>query len=449
MDPVIVSRSDHIISRNNIDQDVLKILYRLKNHGYTAYMVGGGTRDLLVSKVPKDFDIATNARPNQVKRLFRNCRLIGRRFRLAHILFAQGKIIEVATFRCIGEQTTRDGDTLLIRRDNTFGSADEDARRRDFTINALFYDIGTFSLIDYVGGMRDIEARLIRTIGDPAVRFPEDPIRILRAIKFAARLDFKIEPETKQAMWDCRWEIPKSALPRILEEIYRMLRGGAARRSFQLLRENGILEVIMPELNAFLESDQESVLPHRMRFWEYLELIDIYLEKGRRLEDRILMAALLLPLLRFKAETETFSLTDLEALREAIRSISIHIGLPKGDVERHSQMFQLLIKLESYKDIHRPSRILKRKKAETALEMLKFGLEASGDNREAIYWAEEYLKAHPLSEDKQEGRARRSYRGGKKRYHRTEKPVDQGTSPAKVNPHFAAKDLNGPKNTTS
>src|SRR5258705_780881 len=217
VDPRIVPREEHSVSRRDIDPDALKVLYRLRQYEHVAYLVGGSVRDLLIGRRPKDFDIGTSAHPYQVKKLFRNCWIIGRRFRLAHVKFGT-KVIEVATFRRqvqpgeeIGPeapplpdaQRSRDADTdaeRLIHRDNTFGTPEEDAFRRDFTVNALFYDIATFSVIDYVGGLEDLDQRVIRTIGDPAVRFREDPVRMLRAVALAARLQFTIDRDTLEAM---------------------------------------------------------------------------------------------------------------------------------------------------------------------------------------------------------------------------------------------------------
>src|SRR5688572_19119833 len=208
----ILPRSDHPISRKQIDPDALKVLYRLKQASHVAYLVGGGVRDLMLGRKPKDFDISTSAHPNEVKKLFRNCRLIGRRFRLAHILFGGGKIIEVATFRRKSdEEVGPEREDLLVRRENTFGTPEEDAERRDFTINGLFYDIGTFSVIDFVGGLRDLQERTIRTIGDPEIRLREDPVRMLRAVKFAARLDFRIASEDLAAIRHHRADVLKAA----------------------------------------------------------------------------------------------------------------------------------------------------------------------------------------------------------------------------------------------
>ncbi|MDB4954113.1 MAG: poly(A) polymerase [Myxococcales bacterium] len=238
------------LDRAGIDPDADRVVRKLNRAGYKAYLVGGCVRDLLVHRKPKDFDVATSATPNEIKATFRNCRIIGRRFRLAHVFFGS-KIIEVSTFRA----NPRDEDNvdLLIRRDNVFGNETEDARRRDFTINGLFYDVEKEEVIDHVGGLADLDAKLVRTIGDPEIRFQEDPVRMLRAIKFAARLDFGFEPVTWRALLRWRSEISKCAPPRLLEEMHRLLRGGAARRSFELMVETGVLAVLSPYLAGLLE----------------------------------------------------------------------------------------------------------------------------------------------------------------------------------------------------
>ena len=251
----------HPVALRDLDQDAVRIIKRMTRFDHTAYLVGGCVRDLLLDRQPKDFDIGTSATPRQIKRLFSNCRIIGRRFRLAHIYFQNGKIIEVATFRAKdgGEPVEPvedaaapgvpdDGDDLLIRDDNVFGTPEEDALRRDFTINALFYDVNAETVLDHAEGLSDLRRRLVRTIGEPATRFREDPIRILRAIKFAARLDFEIEAKTLAALRQTRSEIPKAAPPRVLEELNRFCRGAAARRSFQLMLDTGVFEVVLPEL---------------------------------------------------------------------------------------------------------------------------------------------------------------------------------------------------------
>ena len=238
------------LDRAAIDSDAERVVRKLTRAGYKAYLVGGCVRDILVGRTPKDFDVATSATPNEIKSTFRNSRIIGRRFRLAHVFFGS-KIIETSTFRANPRDET-DHD-LLIRRDNVFGTETDDARRRDFTINGLFYDVEKDEVIDHVDGLPDLDAKLIRTIGDPDVRFQEDPVRMLRAIKFAARLDFGFEPATWRALLRWRGEISKCAAPRLLEEIHRLMRGGAARRSFELLVETGVLAVLSPYLAGLLE----------------------------------------------------------------------------------------------------------------------------------------------------------------------------------------------------
>jgi poly(A) polymerase len=238
------------LDRAAIDSDADRVVRKLTKAGYKAYLVGGCVRDLLVGRKPKDFDVATSATPNEIKATFRNSRIIGRRFRLAHVFFDQ-KIIETATFRA--NPRDEDDHDLLIRRDNVFGTESEDAKRRDFTINGLFYDVEREEVIDHVGGLADLEAKLVRTIGDPDIRFQEDPVRMLRALKFAARLDFGFEPATWRALLRWRSEISKCAPPRLLEEMHRLLRGGAARRSFELMVETGVLAVLSPYLAGLLE----------------------------------------------------------------------------------------------------------------------------------------------------------------------------------------------------
>jgi tRNA nucleotidyltransferase/poly(A) polymerase len=251
-----------VLDRASIDPDADRVVRKLARNGYKAYLVGGCVRDLLVGRRPKDFDVATSATPNEIRATFRNCRIIGRRFRLAHVFFGS-KIIETSTFRA-NPRDEDDRHDLLIRRDNVFGNETEDALRRDFTINGLFYDVEREEVIDHVGGLRDLDAKLVRTIGDPDIRFQEDPVRMLRALKFAARLDFTLEPATYRALLRWRGEISKCAPPRVLEEIYRLLRGGAARRSFELLVETGTLSVMSPHLAGLMQGEGAPVSAARI-----------------------------------------------------------------------------------------------------------------------------------------------------------------------------------------
>jgi len=287
--PRILSRPEHNISRKNIDPDALKVLYRLKNNGFVAYLVGGGVRDLLLERAPKDFDIGTSAHPQQVRKLFRNCFIVGRRFRLAHVRFGR-KVIEVSTFRRAAEPEQGEH---LIRRDNTFGTPEEDAFRRDFTVNALFYDIANFSVIDWVSGLEDLTARVIRTIGDPAQRFREDPVRMLRAVALAARLDFTIDPDSAEAIRFLRGEIVRSSPARILEELYKILRQGRSQKTFEMLHTHGLLAYLLPEADRAIAEGTQALTGSLAR-------LDAHRQAGLATPDQLtnslLMGSLLVPL---------------------------------------------------------------------------------------------------------------------------------------------------------
>jgi poly(A) polymerase len=304
-EPVIIPRADHRISRRDIDPDALRVLYRLHQSHYAAYLVGGSVRDLLLGRHPKDFDIGTDAHPYQIKKLFRNCWIIGRRFRLAHVKFGT-KIIEVATFRrnipdapadappeapavvVAASPEPADG-AGIVHRDNTFGTPEEDAFRRDFTVNGLFYDIATFSIIDYVGGLGDLEHRVLRSIGDPRVRFVEDPVRMFRAAVLSARLGFDMDPLVAEAIAEHRGLIQKASPSRLIEEYFKILRSGYAEASFQALGRVRLLELMTPEL-----ADPPDAV------WDSLARLDEYRRRfpvaPPELTNAILIGALLVPL---------------------------------------------------------------------------------------------------------------------------------------------------------
>jgi poly(A) polymerase len=328
------------LGEGRIDPDAEKVARRLVRHGYEAYLVGGGVRDLLLGNTPKDFDVATSARPDDVRRLFRNSRIIGRRFRLVHVLFGGGKVIETATFRKTPEEQP-DSDDLLIRTDNVFGDAYEDAYRRDFTINALFYDFERRSVLDWVGGMPDIEQRVVRTIGDPVTRFREDPVRILRAIKFSARLDLAIAPEVYDAIVVCRDTLARAARPRLFEELLRLMRGGAAHRSMWLAWETGVLDVLLPELSAFLadsEGDERSI-------WPLLDAIDRTTRKrGEPLEDAVLWTLLLLEPLR---EACDGARDRIQAAFDFLEPIVERLAVPRRIADAIRRIVALLPRLEA------------------------------------------------------------------------------------------------------
>ena len=271
--PTVYKRAEHCISRKNIDPDALKVLYRLSSLGYTAYLVGGGVRDLLMGRTPKDFDVGTSAKPSEVKRAFRNCFLIGRRFRLAHVRFGD-KVIETATFRqnsqSVGDIIEHAAEGPL--EDNTFGTPETDAYRRDFTVNGLFYNIEDFSVIDWVGGMKDIKDKVIRSIGDPAIRFQEDPVRMMRAVKFSSRLGFSIERKTYAAMKKYHSCILTAALPRVCEEVFRLFPYGKSAEAFRLMWETGLLGDLLPELSANIDRTGGTKCP----VWRHLAALDAY-----------------------------------------------------------------------------------------------------------------------------------------------------------------------------
>lgn len=279
--------SDHEISFHLIDPDAITVIERLRQAGHEAYLVGGGVRDLLAKKTPKDFDISTSALPEEIKTVFgRQCLLIGRRFRLAHIRFGR-KIIEVATFRA-GENSDE-----LITRDNVWGSAEEDVMRRDFTINGLFYDPSNHTVIDYVGGWGDIQKGILRSIGDPNVRFKQDPVRMIRLLKFRARFGYDIAEACKNALLRCKSELTKSSPARILEELLRMLESGYCARFIYLMSDSGIFKLLFPELDHYLRGK------HGDAIFQYLESADILNRKSldRSLNRSVLVSCLLFPIL--------------------------------------------------------------------------------------------------------------------------------------------------------
>ncbi len=281
------------IPEDRLDADALHTVARLRHAGHQAFFVGGCVRDLLLGRLPKDFDLATSAHPGEVRATFRNCRLIGRRFRLAHVFFRGGKVVEVATFRKSPVDVVEDGaeeSDLLITRANVFGTAVEDARRRDFTVNGLFYDPFAGEVIDFVGGRADLEAHRMSTIGEPEIRMREDPVRALRAVRFAARLGFTIEPETFAAMRRHAAEIGRCAPPRLLEETFKILRCGASARGFELLRTCGALPLLLPPLAAFLDRSGD---PARRRFAAHLAALDEHVGSGNVPDEAVLLGVLL------------------------------------------------------------------------------------------------------------------------------------------------------------
>jgi poly(A) polymerase len=283
----------HLLPLDKVDSDALYVMEKLHHAGHTAYLVGGSVRDLLLGRKPKDFDISTSAKPEEIKRLFRNCILIGKRFRLAHIRFGK-KILEVSTFR----SGDNESDTLILR-DNAWGSPEQDVLRRDFTINGLFYDPATQTIIDYVGGYPDIQKKCLRTIGQAFLRFKQDPVRMLRLLKFQARFGFEIDADARIALLECRGEIAKSSATRILEELLRMLESGSAQSFFRLLTEYGLLQLLLPILAHFLETDEGQEV------YSFLQEIDSHIQEPPHplLDRSILLTTLSFPLFQKRIST--------------------------------------------------------------------------------------------------------------------------------------------------
>ncbi len=346
-EPRIYARPEHCISRANISPNAVKVLYRLKNAGYRACLVGGGVRDLLLGREPKDFDIATDAHPEDVKALFGNCRLIGRRFRLAHVHFGR-EIIEVATFRGLHEGETEDEDGQLdakgrILRDNVYGTIEEDVERRDFTVNALYYDVSDFSVLDYVGGVEDLQSGMIRMIGDPERRYREDPVRMLRAVRFAAKLGLRIHPETEAPLFELSHLLDDIPSSRLFEEVLKLFMSGFGVQAFETLRHYGLFEHLFPDTEEAL-SREEDDFPH-MLLIRALESTDARIAEDKPVTPAFLYAALLWEPFRERYASMRANEPDIEdhralnmaadaVTREQVRSTSVpkRFSLPMREI---------------------------------------------------------------------------------------------------------------------
>ena len=311
MDPKIYTSQDHHIRNDLIDPNALNVLKKLHETGHTAYLVGGGVRDLLMRKKPKDFDISTSARPEEIKDIFRNCILIGRRFRLAHIRFGK-QIIEVSTFRA-GDPA----DDELIIRDNIWGTPEEDVLRRDFTINGLFYDPLDHKIIDYVGGFEDLQKHYLRVIGDPILRFKQDPVRMIRMQKFRARFDFRVDPQALMALGQCSKDIIKSSPARVLEEVFRMLESGSSEQFFRLLSDSDLLTILFPSLSHFFQQESGE------KIYAYLKAADAMNVRGhyKTLDRSVLAAALLFPIVEEEVKKRTAEQEKAPQLGEILHLI--------------------------------------------------------------------------------------------------------------------------------
>jgi poly(A) polymerase len=340
--PVVVPRSEHPISRSAISPNALKVLYRLKDAGYQAFLVGGAVRDLLMGRQPKDFDIGTNAHPEQVKELFRNCRLIGRRFHLAHVRYGQ-EILEVATFRAahtlIDDDNSVDEDSRRvldnhgrILRDNLYGTIDEDVWRRDFTANALYYNIADFSIWDYTGGVADAKARVLKLIGDPETRYREDPVRMLRAVRFAAKLNFSIDDASARPIAKLAAMLDGVPAARLFDEVNKLFLAGSAVRGFELLREHGLLVHLFPDLANTLATATDSTAERVVQLG--LQGTDERIAADKSVTPAFLFAVLLWPAVRRQAaQFAAMADSPIQAMQDAWDTVAMRaqkrVALPK------------------------------------------------------------------------------------------------------------------------
>ncbi|HSB03635.1 MAG TPA: polynucleotide adenylyltransferase PcnB [Thermodesulfobacteriota bacterium] len=337
--PVIIPRANHPISRSRIDEEALKVLYRLHHHGFLSYLVGGSVRDLFLGRIPKDFDVATNAHPHEINTLFRNSRIIGRRFRLLQVYFKGGKVIEVSTFRSRSEfEETQAEDGTMIRTDS-FGTPGEDAFRRDLTINGLFYNIADFSIIDYVGGMEDLHQGIIRTIGDPNERFQQDPVRMIRVIRHATRTGFRIDEPTYQALLRHREELRKCSPSRVRDEFLRELKEGVTEPSLKLMLETGLLFSIFPEFQRVFGDRNPKKGRDREFFLSLFSLVDQLVRIGKPVSETILLALLVTPLLRainpehpYLGEKERYTYSA-QMVRLVLHQLLSPFSFPRGTKE--------------------------------------------------------------------------------------------------------------------
>jgi poly(A) polymerase len=455
MKKIIVPRAEHGISRSLMSPNGLKVLYKLKEQGFTAYLVGGGVRDLLLGREPKDFDVVTDATPNQLKKLFRNCRLIGRRFRLAHLHF-QDEIIEVATFRSASDaapeepaepaqetdatEQEREGrrhghgprmlksEDGMVLRDNVFGSPEEDAVRRDFTVNALFYNVADFSIIDHVGGIEDLRSGLIRTIGDPLVRFTEDPVRMIRAVRFASMLGFNIEQRTEAAMVELCGTINKATPPRLYEEVLKLLMLGAGERTYQMLRHCGLFEPLFPHFDAWL-SRESGGFPHA-RVGKALEWVDERIGQGVPVSAPLLIALMFGEYLEEKiAAFRETGAPPQQATEMAIASFAGELSPTVAVPNRVLMAVREILSCQQrfQKTPGRNGRgVVGRMVFPDALAYLRFIEELSPGKRSLADWWQRFAAEQPApAEQAQEGAAAETPAKKKRRRRRRRKPAAQ------------------------
>jgi poly(A) polymerase len=399
----IYTREQHCISRKDIDPDALKILYRLLQHRYKAFLVGGGVRDLLLQKEPKDFDISTDATPRRIKDVFRNSRIIGRRFKLVHVFFQGNKIIEVSTFRDFtdpeNEEDYHESGANLSVRDNKFGTEETDALRRDITINGLFYDLSNFSVIDYVGGLRDLQDGIIRVIGDPDQRFPEDPVRMMRVVRHAVRAGFSIEPVTWESLLQHRNLLCEVPPMRVYEELKKDLLGGRSLEMLRVLQKSRLLELLLPSVAAA----PEATLSNRSRLAHTLEHIDSMIIADQQ-EPAI---SVTLATLAYFSVGEELLFAEGEVIQDLVNNFFSELAVPKKEKERISH---ILIDWERLKEADlakvKPAQFARR----AHLQELIMFIEAIAPEREdliALLKGVRNQNVHQLSDERKRIRSNR------------------------------------------
>ncbi len=388
--PRVYRRSEHNVSREQISNNALKVLYRLKKAGFDAYLVGGCVRDLLLGREPKDFDVATNARPEQVKATFRNCRLIGRRFRLAHVHFGR-EIIEVATFRGSEAQQSdlqRVHEDGRLLRDNVFGTIEEDVWRRDFTVNSLYYNIRDFSIVDYTGGMQDHAQAVLKLIGDPQVRYREDPVRMLRAVRFAVKLGFKISPETEQPIHELAYLLKGIPAARLFDEVIKLFLTGNGLQTFEMLRHYGLFEMLFPATEQSL-SKEENEFP-RLFIAQALENSDQRIADGKSVTPYFLLSAFLwepmqdryqLKLQQGFSEIVSWQQAASEVLSEQVKIVSI----PKRFTQAMRDVWFLQSRF-SRRTGRRPYRLLSHPRFRAAYDFLALRAEVGDGDSSLVEW---------------------------------------------------------------
>lgn len=395
----VIPREQHIISRKDISPNALRVLYRLREAGFGAYLVGGAVRDLLVQGHPKDFDVATDATPEEVKGLFRNCRLIGRRFRLAHVVFGR-EIIEVATFRANSDDGSGDREVENGRlvRDNVYGTIEEDAIRRDFTCNALYYAIEDFSVRDYVGGFEDVQARVMRLIGDPEQRYREDPVRMLRAVRLAAKLGFEVEPATAEPIPRLSGLLADAAPARLFEEVLKLFLSGHGVASFEGLERHGLLDALFPESAAALRSNRSGAL--RRMLVAGLRNTDARVANDEPVSPAFLFALLLWPAFcRTLAALQAQGVSAEEAQRRAADRVTLHeierVALPRR-FSLPMQEIWLLQARFALRQRKRVFRTLAHPRFRAAFDFLMLRQEASPDHAiDVEFWREAQRQSGP------------------------------------------------------